>query len=37
MIDKLSLISLVISMRILPVIDLIGRVLVGHVNFLGDH
>jgi hypothetical protein len=37
MIDKSSLISLVISIQILLVIDLIGRVLVGHVNSLGDH
>jgi hypothetical protein len=37
MVDKTNLISLDLPMRILPVIDLIEKVLVGYVNFLGDH
>jgi hypothetical protein len=37
MVDKPNLISLDLSMQILPVIDLIEKILVGHVNFLGDH
>jgi hypothetical protein len=36
-VDKSNLILLDSPMRILPVIDLIEKVLVTRVNFLGDH